>query len=90
MGSITTVCPKDGFETSFIKPGIMCNKGKTFYVRSYLFPDIWKYRRFLSIAFGQTMNFLAKPLIVFWLRMNQGIEPLKKFSSTYNGDSDAK
>lgn len=76
-------------QTPFIEPAVVRHKRKALNLRSYLLPDIRKNRSIFSIFFGQPVDLLAEPLIVFRLRMYQTIERVHDLTVTDNHHSDA-
>lgn len=76
-------------QTSFIEPAVVRHERKALNLRSYLLPDIRKNRSIFSIFFGQPVDLLAEPLIVFRLRMYQTIERIHDLTVTDDHHSDA-
>ena len=66
--------PVNGFEATFIKPGIMRHQRVILQQWMDLFPDLWEHWRILSIFRSKTVHLAAEPLIVFRLRMDEAVE----------------
>ena len=71
---IHPVDPVDGLEAAFVKTGVVRYEGIVLQHRSDLLPDLRKNRGVLRVFGPQAVHLAAKPLIVFWLRMNERIE----------------
>ena len=65
---------EDLFQTSFVEGTVVRHERQAFYHWLNLLPYIGKYRRIIRIFFTQAVDLLAKPLIVFRLRMDKAIE----------------
>ena len=88
-GIIHLIETENGLEASFVEAAVVGDQRKPFDARSNLFPDIGKYGRIHCILFGQAVNLLAKPLIVFGFGVDEAVEPVHDLSVADNDDADA-
>ena len=71
---IHLINPVNGFQATFIKPGVVRHKWVIFQQRMDLLPDLREHRRVLRIFRSQTVHLAAEPLVVFRLRMDETVE----------------
>ena len=68
------VHPVNGFQATFIKPGVVRYERVIFQQRMDLLPDLREHRRVLRILRPKTVHLAAEPLVVFRFRMDETVE----------------
>lgn len=87
VGVVHLVDSEDGFEAAFVETAVVGDEREAFDLVLNLLPDYGEDRGVFGVFFGEAVDLLAEPLVVFGLGVDEAVEGVYDLSVTDDDDA---